>query len=86
MRIGGKVGDNIKSLPIDNNSNTLQLIMISSWENNKGWTMNNKPVNSKIISIIPDSSGEYWSSKVKKYVEENRDYINRYSKRIQNGI
>lgn len=64
------------------NSNTLQLIMISSWENNKGWTINNKPVNNKVISIIPDSSGEYWTSKVKKYVEENRDYINRYSKRI----
>ncbi len=64
----------------DAKSDTLQAIMLSVWEKDKGWTVNDKSIIGKIESNIPESAGEYWSSKVKKYVEENREYINRFQK------
>lgn len=64
------------------NTNTLELVTLSSWERGTGWIKDNESLNGKIISIIPDSAGEYWCSEVKKYVDKNRDYINRHSKKI----
>ncbi|MBP2659144.1 MAG: hypothetical protein H6Q69_2176 [Firmicutes bacterium] len=82
IKDGITVTKNYNRWVYDINCNTMQLITMSVWEKDRGLILDNKTVTGKASSIIPESSGEYWTSTIKKYINDNRDYINRYSKRI----